>query len=128
MMRRTLVGGLVLIAAFLATMPSNAQKMTEQFIPIGQSPGLSSTRTDIGTIEAFDKASRTMTIRVAADSRAVTVSERTRIWLDRSTDQKSSVKGGFDDLKTARQVEIKYEDDERRQNAEWIKVAPESGG
>ena len=127
-MRRTLAGGLVMIAALLMTMPSNAQRMTEQFIPIGQSPGLSSTRTDIGTIEAFDKKSRTMTIRVAADSRTVTVSERTRIWLDRSTDQKSNVKGGIDDLKTAREVEIKYEDEDRRQNAEWIKVAPESGG
>ncbi|MDH3593839.1 MAG: hypothetical protein OEU09_07435 [Rhodospirillales bacterium] len=100
------------------------QMMTEQFIPIGQSPGLSSTHTDIGEIETVDPAAR----RITLGGRSIAVTARTRIWLDRSALRQANVTGGFADLRQGRRAEVKYEDAARRVSAEWIKVAPEPGG
>ena len=110
--------GFAVLAALLCSAPAQAQKTTEQFIPIGQSPGLSGKVTYLGTIDAADSATRS----VMADGRSVEVTERTRIWLDRSGARQANVSGSFDDLQAGRRVEIKYEDEARRERAEWIKV------
>lgn len=115
--------GLAVLAALLCSTPAPAQKTTEQFIPIGQSPGLSGQVTYLGTIEAADSAARSVT----AGGRSVLVTERTRIWLDRSGAKRPSVAGSFDDLQAGRRVEIKYEDDARRERADWIKVEAAAG-
>ncbi len=127
-MRGSLTTGAVLLALLAGVPEVRAQKATEQFIPIGQSPGLSSIVTDIGAIAAADSSARTITLDQAAGGREVEVTERTRIWLDRSSLGRGSIEGRFVDLKVGRQVEVKYEDDTRRGNAQWIKVVPRSGG
>jgi hypothetical protein len=120
--------GLVALAAAAALLwvPAavEGQMMTEQFIPIGQSPGLSSTDTAIGEIEAVDAAARTIIL----GGRSIAVTARTRIWLDRSALRQTNTAGGFADLRRGRRAEVKYEDKTRRETAEWIKVVPESGG
>ncbi len=120
--------GLVALATAAALLWGPAavegQMMTEQFIPIGQSPGLSSTQTDIGQIEAVDTAAR----RITLGGHSVAVTPRTRIWLDRSALRQANVPGRFADLRRGRRAEVKYEDAARKDRAAWIKVAPEPGG
>ena len=121
-MQNGLIGLGAVIALLLGAPPALGQMMTEQFIPMGQSPGLSGKYTDLGEIKQVDVEGRTITLGGAAGGRAVAVTERTQIWLDRSKLRQTSVAGGFADLREGRQVEVKYEDDERRQTATWIKV------
>ena len=112
----------VTIAALCAVPHAHAQKMTEQFIPIGQSPGLSQKYTSIGEIIQVNPQARTITIADPAGPRTVKVSAKTHIWLDRSKLKQTNLVGGFADLQKGRRVEVKYEDAERREVAEWVKV------
>ena len=98
-----------------------AQKATERFIPIGQSPGLSGKYTYVGKIQAVDSARRT--IKVAQPgSRTVRITNETRIWLDRSKLKQPNETGAFADLRQGRTVEIKYKYPTRKHAAEWVKV------
>jgi len=99
-----------------------AQRETERYIPIGQSPGVSQTAT-IGVIEAVNAADRS--IRVAGREAAhwVRLTDRTRIWLDRTHLAQTNLIGGFRDCEVGRTVEIRYEDPVSRAVAAWIKIA-----
>ncbi len=119
---RSLVSGLGLALALCASSHAHGQKATEQFIPIGQSPGVSQKYTSIGVVAEVDAAARTVTIADPAGPRTVRISEKTRIWLDRTKLKQTSVPGGFADLQKGRRVEVKYLDPERRDIAEWVKV------
>jgi hypothetical protein len=117
----------VAIAALCAVPHAHAQKMTEQFIPIGQSPGLSHKYTYFGEIIQVNPPARTFTIADSAGPRAVKISTRTHIWLDRTKLKQPNVFGGFADLQKGRRVEVKYEDSARRDVAEWVKVEDTGG-
>jgi len=121
-MRIRLIGIGKAIALLLGATMAIGQSVTEQFIPIGQSPGLSGKYTDLGEIKQVDIEGRIITLDVAAGRRTVMVTKRTRIWLDRSKLRQTNMVGGFMDLHEGRQVEVKYEDDTRRQAAAWIKI------
>ncbi len=101
------------------------QKATEMFIPIGQSPGLSGQVTVIGKIETSNAAGRSITIAGSAETWRATITDRTRIWLDKSNLQSINQTGTFDDLKKGLLVEVKYEGNGRKGQgpAEWIKCA-----
>lgn len=101
---------------------AQAQKMTEQFIPIGQSPGLSQKYTSIGEITQVNPQQRTITIADPAGPRTVKITAKTHIWLDRTKLKQPNLFGKFADLQRGRRVEVKYEDAERRDVAEWVKV------
>lgn len=100
------------------------QKATEMFIPLGQSPGLSNTVTVIGSIKTINAQKRT--IDVAGPSRTwnVQITDRTKIWLDKSKLQLANQDGTFADLRKGQLVEVKYEGKERKDKgpAEWIKI------
>ena len=118
-----LLSGVGVAIAALCTVPQvHAQKMTEQFIPIGQSPGLSHKHTSIGEITQVNPQARTITIADSAGPRTAKISTRTHIWLDRTKLKQPNVFGGFADLHKGRRVEVKYEDAARREVAEWVKV------
>lgn len=120
-LRRVLTTAAVLIGlAGLAT----AQEATERYIPIGQSPGMSSIHTDIAEIAAVNPELGTVTFTGAGETWSVAVSERTRIWLDRSSLGLTNLSGSLADLQEGLTAEVKYEDPERRLLADWIKVAP----
>ena len=53
---------ILLLVAVLGITPAYAQKATEQFIPIGRSPGLSDAKTRIGQIESFDPGRSVLTL------------------------------------------------------------------
>ena len=95
-----------------------AQKATEIFIPMGKSPGLSYKYTYMGKIESVNNQKRA----IKADGRNTRVTRDTKIWLDRTALKATNIAGRFADLKSGRQVEIKYADADRRQVAEWIKI------
>jgi hypothetical protein len=106
-------------------MPSAyAQKATEIFIPVGKSPGLSGKHTSIGKITAIDTLNRTITVADSARSHDVKITERTKIWLDRSKLKLTNQKGAFTDLRKGLLVEVKYEVNQLKDKspAEWIKV------
>lgn len=122
--QRTTRAGLAAVLIVLSCpLTALSQKATEQFIPIGQSPGLSGQYTYIGALEAVDATARTITV----EGRSVQVTDATRIWLDRSIAQQPNLSGGLDDLRPGRRVEVRYMDAERRERAAWIKIVPSSG-
>lgn len=124
--RKSIVA-LVGMTAFLwgsASEPS-AQQTTEQYIPIGQSPGLSGKYTVIGKLQSVNAQERTFTIAGTTGALNVRITERTKIWLDRSKLQQPNLQGTFADLRTGATVEVKPEGHERSVSsgpAEWIKV------
>ena len=127
-MRGKLITVLFMAAtSLLAPWPSQAQQATEQFIPLGQSPGLSQKHTVIGTIDAIDAATRTVTVSGAAGSSSVRVARQTNIWLDRSKIKLVNLVGAFADLAAGQLVEVKFVDSDRRQVADWIKIERREG-
>jgi hypothetical protein len=120
---RALLSGIGLVIAVLgATSHAHGQKATERYIPLGQSPGLSHKVTSIGEIAEVDEPRRTVTIIEPAGRRTVTITDATRIWLDRTKLKQTNLTGTFADLQKGRRVEVKYQDPERRQVADWVKV------
>jgi hypothetical protein len=112
----TLIAVLLLGAASFA----QAQKTTERFIPIGQSPGVSGKTTIIGSVGAVDVAGRSLSVQSATGSQRVGVTDATRIWLG-AAGQPTRV-GTLADLRAGRRVEVKFPDANTRTTAEWIKV------
>lgn len=121
MKQSTLLAGV--LAAFLASPTlAYAQKTAEQFIPLGQSPGLSGKQTLIGRIEAVDPLGGSVTLAEETGKPGqARITPATHIWLDRSLLQLSNVSGGMADLIPGRRAEIKFTDANRRE-AEWVKV------
>lgn len=126
---RKLVVAVVGMSALLwggASTPS-AQQMTEQYIPIGQSPGLSGKYTVIGKLQSVNAREQTCAVAGATGALNVKITERTKIWLDRSKLQQANLRGTFADLRPGATVEVKAEGHQRGASsgpgpAEWIKV------
>jgi hypothetical protein len=123
MKRHAVLLGCVLVLVLAAT-AAHAQRATERYVPIGRSPGLSGKRTVIGTVGAVNAKARTLTCAHATGTATVKVTDRTRIWLDRSKDKLPSIAGTLADFIVGRPMEVRYVNDERKPGAEadWIKV------
>ena len=120
---RALVNGIGLAIALLGAISyAHGQKETERYIPIGQSPGLSQKYTSIGELAEVDPRAQSVTIADPAGRRTVKITEKTRIWLDRTKLKLTNLTGSFADLQKGRRVEVKYEDPQGREVAEWVKV------
>lgn len=126
MLKRVAVVTGIIVGLGSAIPAAHGHKQTEIFIPIGQSPGLSNKVTLIGTVQRIDSQSRTVAVVSSGGTWSCTVTERTRIWLDRSKQRLTNQSGTFADLKPGSLVEIKYEDLRGRTQgtgpAEWLKV------
>ena len=118
LMRVAWVGLVVLCAGA----PAHAQRSTEQFIPIGMSPGVSNKYTSVGTVDSLVMQQRMVTVREPSVRRTVKITEKTWIWLDRSKLKLPNLRGRLADLQRGRRVEVKYTDPETRLIAEWVKV------
>lgn len=119
---RTLSTAVALVVALAAMPPAHAQKATEQFIPIGQSPGASGKITWIGEIVSTDARARTLTVSSAQGPRTVKLTDKTRIFLDRSKSRQSNLSGSFADLQAGRRAEVKPEEPASTATADWVKV------
>ena len=121
-MRKHAISIALLISCLGGAVLARGQEATERYIPIGQSPGLSRQYNYMGPIDALDPENRTLTVAGPSGARVVKLTERTRIWLDRSMLESTSSSGSFEDCLLGRTVEVKYEDPSRRELADWIKV------
>lgn len=119
----------VLCLVLIGVPEGRAQQITERFIPIGQSPGLSGQHTVVGTISAVGLPDQ-VTVAAADSSYTVAITDRTHIWLDRSALEQTNLDGTPVDLQEGARVEVKFEANDRARPAEWIKVAvtEDSGG
>ncbi len=115
-------GVAALLVFALAVPVAHGHEFTDRYIPIGQSPGVSGTpQSMIGSIQAVSAQARSLTMSVDGGQRTVTVTDRTRIWIDRSRSAQTNLRGGIADLQSGRRAEVKY-DDKNKALAEWIKV------
>jgi hypothetical protein len=98
-----------------------AQQASEQFIPIGMSPGISNKYSYIGKITAIDTATNAISLQSSNGPRTITISPLTRIWLDRSKNKNSSIVASFDDIKIGDNVEVMHSR-ENESTANWVKI------
>ena len=117
----------IAIAGILIIMMVNvpitaAEKATELYVPIGQSPGLSGKYAAAGRIEQVNYQKNTLTMSSGSGTYTVKVSERTRYYLDRSKAGQTNRYGSLSDCKQGMMVEVRFEKDERNRPAEWIKL------
>ena len=121
-MRRLRVA-IALSAALLAgASAADAQRATERFIPLGQSPGVSGRLSAIGTIVAVDAERRRIQLAGPTGPLSVMLLDTTSIWIDRHELGLSAAAGSFEDCQEGRVAEVKYADPDTRQLAEWIKL------
>jgi hypothetical protein len=100
-----------------------SQKLTEVFIPLGKSPGVSGKMTTVGKVEDIRRGSYAMTITQSDKSNATIKAETsTVIYLDRSNLTQPSTTGKWEDIRPGLMIEAKYKDESKRGPIEWIKV------
>lgn len=95
-----------------------AQHATERYIPIGESPGVTS---HIGEIVAIDAPRRTLTIATADGRYTIRVTSATQIWQDRSGARRSNTSGTYADCEVGERAEVSYAADSP-DVARWIKI------
>src|SRR5207245_9206326 len=77
----------MVVVALAGVVEAFGQEATEMYIPIGQSPGVSSKSTLLGTIESVDPGKRTLTVSGPAGTRKFQIADRTLSWMDPSAQQ-----------------------------------------
>jgi len=100
----------------------HGQEMTERYIPIGQSPGVSGKSSLIGTIDSVNLQKQTLAVSGLTGIQAVVLTDRTRIWLDRTQARLSNQVGTLANLQKGLKVEVKFRDANQNRVAEWVKV------
>jgi hypothetical protein len=126
-MRRVGVAGALVVALLAVASVAHAQRATERFIPLGQSPGASGKLTVIGTIVAVDPEKRQIRLEGPAGRVTVALLDSTSIWIDRHEVGLGAATGSFADCHQGRMAEVKYADPDTRQAAEWVKLRDQPG-
>jgi hypothetical protein len=121
-MRKLLIGVGVMGLWLGCLAAVHGQQTTEMFIPIGQSPGVSGKSSLIGKIESVNAGKRALAIAGPSGTEAVMLTDRTRIWVDRTQANLSNRTGTVADLQKGRTVECKYRQTDGKRVAEWVKV------
>jgi hypothetical protein len=102
-----------------------AHPATEQYIPIGQSPGALTMQGEVSQpvapAAANGETSVAMTAAGATGDVAYVVGASTRIYLDRSAQGRPNTVGSLADLQPGRAIEVCIPDASSRV-ADWIKV------
>ena len=113
-----------LLAALLLLLTSgaSAQEMTERYIPVGAYPSLAGKYTTAGAIVAVNEDARTLTVQSGERERTFRVTEVTKIWLDRSRLQQSTMDGDLTDLAAGLEAEVRSLGPDQPDVAYWVKV------
>jgi hypothetical protein len=98
-----------------------AQETTEQFIPIGESPGVSGEESVVGEIVAVDNQKQEVLVSMGERRQTFKVEPDTRIYLDRSNERLENTETDFAECRVGRMVEIKPHEDDAAV-ASWIKI------
>ncbi len=99
-----------------------AEKSTELYIPIGQSPGLSGAYTVMGKIDLVNSQKQSIKMSGPSGSYTVKLTQHTFIYLDRSKARLPNIYGTLVDCSAGDTVEVKFEGNSRSKPIEWIKV------
>lgn len=118
---KTLLRTMLFMVIFGGSSLTYAQQTSEQFIPIGMSPGISNKHSYIGKITAIDATTKTISMQSGEGPKTITISPVTRIWLDRSKHKKSSLVASFDDIKIGNTIEVMHSR-ENVNTANWVKI------
>ena len=116
-----IIKSLLLVCMIWSFSPANGQQTTEQYIPIGYSPGVSDKYSYIGRIVAIDRKARTISVESRGVVRIIKVTVETRIWLDRSKARRENLLADFVDCEVGLKVELMYLRDNKNV-ADWIKI------
>jgi len=111
--------GIALVAALLGAGAAHSQQATEVYIPIGESPGVSNVNSIMGTIENVDYSERSMQVRDRTGTRAVTMDDKTRYYVDSTVEKRSNRYGSLSDCQVGYYVEIKLRADGK---VDWVKI------
>jgi hypothetical protein len=122
------------ILALLAAGAAHAQRSpTEQFVPIGGSPGTSVMQGEVVSVAAQPQSTNTtatststtaFTMKTGGVERTYLIGSRTRIYIDRSQEGLTNQLGGVADLRTGRDVEA-FVPNLSNRLALWVKVRPQ---
>lgn len=115
------LASLLLTISLAGTPVVFGQQTTEQYIPIGQSPGVSNKYSYIGSIVAVDRDTNTLTVQTDRGTKTIRVLPKTRIWLDRSKAKRTNIAASYSDCEVGRKVEVMYDHDDH-DVADWIKI------
>jgi hypothetical protein len=97
------------------------QQSTEQFIPIGKSPGISDEYSYVGIVVAVDRDAHTIEVQSDRGTKTFLVTDDTRLWLDRSKARQTNPMASYADCKVGVTVEVMYDHDDKA-TADWIKI------
>jgi len=111
----------VLLCAALVSSVAMGQQTTEQFIPIGKSPGISDKYSYIGAVVAVDQDSHTLDVQSNRGTKTIHITEDTRLWLDRSKTRRTNPEASYADCKVGVTVEVMYVHGDEN-TADWIKI------
>ncbi len=111
----------LLFCALIGSSVSYGQQYTEQFIPIGQSPGISNKLSYIGNIIEIDRAANTLVVKSNQGTKTIRVISSTRFWLDRSKIKHPSLVASYNDCTVGSRVEVKHDRNDSN-TADWIKI------
>ena len=121
MTRHITIIGIICLLVFSA-LSADAEKETELYIPIGQSPGLSGEYTVLGKIDQVNPGDQSIKMTGTSGSYTVKLTKSTFIYLDRSKVKRTNTYGTLADCKAGETVEVKFVDNSRNKPIEWIKV------
>lgn len=116
-----IIKSLLLVCMIWSVSPANGQQTTEQYIPIGYSPGVSDKYSYIGRIVAIDRKARTISVESRGVVRIIKVTAETRIWLDRSKARRENLLADYVDCEVGLRVELMHVRD-NEDVADWIKI------
>jgi len=124
-----LLAGIAVMGLWLGCLAQvHGQEMTEMYIPIGQSPGVSGKSSLVGAIESVNVKNQTLAVSGPSGIQAVVLTDRTRIWLDRTQARLPNQSGTLANLKKGLEVEVKFRDADQKRIAEWVKVQVTESG
>jgi hypothetical protein len=121
-MSKLLITTTIICFLMIGAFSAPAEKSTELFIPIGQSPGLSGEYTVMGKIDQIDSKNQSIRMSGPSGSYTVKMATDTFIYLDRSKMNRTNTYGSLADCHVGDTVEVKFKDNSRNKPIEWIKV------
>ena len=127
-MHKLLAGVAVMGLWFGCLAQAHGQQMTEMYIPIGQSPGVSGKSSLMGAIEWVNPQKHTLAVLGPSGIQEILLTDRTRIWLDRTQARLPNQSGTPANLHKGLKVEVKFRDADQKRVAEWIKVQVTESG
>jgi len=116
-MRRISMAVIAALGALAGTL-AFSHPATERYIPIGQSPGVSSVKSYIGAIRSVETTARGFTMLVEDADKQITVTDGTKIYLDTGSG-KTNLIGTRQDCQVGRVVEVYLHEDG---TAYWVKI------